>query len=309
MVMGLALAACGRQSAAPPAAATPASTPQADARGALALLPPAGTPPGWTRSKAPQSFGPDNLWEFIDGAAETYLAFLFQEAVTAGYSRGGAEVTVEVYRMADALHAYGIYMQEIAPAASFVATGAEGYVNGNVLNFWKGACYVKITAPAVDRPGADQLSALARAVADRVPDAGPLPVELASFPADHLAPHSIRYIPKDVLGQGYFTNGFEASYKDGPKDYRLVVVCLGSAQDATAALARYRSFVGGSGRLRPGRPTAGDAGFAGDDQLHGGLLAVRSGPRILVVLGAPSDAVASALASGFLARVPTGAHR
>ena len=70
-------------SSVPAGAAVPADASlPATARQVLTWLPGDKPVAGWKRTKAPQVFGPDNLWEFIDGAAETYLTFGFQELVS-----------------------------------------------------------------------------------------------------------------------------------------------------------------------------------------------------------------------------------
>jgi hypothetical protein len=301
------LASCGGQPApAPAAAAQPA--PLAGAASPvggsqlLALLPRPGTPDGWSRAKAPQAFGADDLWEFIDGAAETYLAFGFQEALSSGFSSGGVDVVLDIYRMADSLHAYGIFMQEIPPSPGIIDLGRGAYAGSNVVVFWKGSCYVKVTAPAADRPGQARLVALARAVADRLPDGDALPPEIGWLQMPGLAPMSIRFVPKDVLGQGYLVNAFQAQYTSGTGGATLVVIPFDTPAAATAALARYRAFVAANGRIRTALKRPGDEGFAGDAGFHGRLVAVRSGSRLLVVLGATDDAAATGLAAACITR-------
>ncbi len=267
--------------------------------GLAAYLPPESWLTGWTRSKSPQDYSADTLWEFIDGAAETYIGFGFQSALSAGYANAGSEVGVEIYQMADSLHAFGIYAQERPPAPQTLSVGVEGYANSNVLNFWKGACYVKLMAPGPDKPGLATMTSLARAISERVPDGAPLPRELAAFPARNLVAHSVKFLPRDVLGQRQLTNGFEAAYQDGPAVSRLVVVPFETPRDAASALAAYRAFVAEGGKLRAGMPKAGDEAFVGDDRFTGRVFAARSGSLLAVSVGAASDAAASALVNEY----------
>src|SRR5512135_1159022 len=221
LVLAIGLSGCGgsQPESKPPATA---AAPHASADfGLAAYLPAAGTPAGWTRSKPPQAYSADNLWEFIDGAAETYVGFGVQDALSAGYTFGGAEVGVEIYQASDSLHAFGLYTQERPPAPQAVAIGTEGYAVSNVVVFWKGPCYVKLTAASADKPGGAALSTLAAAIGQKLPDGAPLPRELAAFPQRGLVAHSIKLVPKDVLGQAYFANGFEAAYQDGAASSRL----------------------------------------------------------------------------------------
>jgi hypothetical protein len=283
----------------PPAAASPSGSATVEA-GLVAYLPPAGAPAGWTRSKPPQTYSADTLWEFIDGAAETYVGFGFQEALSAGYAHGGSDVGIEIYQMADPLRAFGIYTQERPPAPPAVQAGVEGYVNSNVLVFWKGASYVKLIAARPDQPGLAAMTSLARAISDKIPDGGPLPRELTSFPQGNLVPHSIKFVPKDILGQQYFTNGFEATYLGGQAASRLIVIPCATPADAASSVKRYRAFVGEGGRTRAPSPTIADEAFAGTDRFSGRVVVARAGAVVAISIGASSDAAASALISEFL---------
>jgi hypothetical protein len=296
-----ALTACrGQQPAAPPPSTSAAAAASVVETGLAAYLPPAGSLAGWARSKPPQAYSADTLWEFIDGAAETYVGFGFQDALSVGYTNGEAEVGIEIYQMADSLHAFGIYAQERSPTPQVVTAGAEGYANSNVLNFWKGPCYVKMIASRPDRPGLAAMTALARAIGDRMPGGAPLPRALTGFPPKNLVAHSIKFVPKDILGQRDLTNGFEASYQDGQAISRLIVIPFATPEDATAALKRYRAFVSAGGKVRAAVQKAGDEAFSGDDRFSGRVCAVRSGPVVAICVGALSDGAASSLITEYL---------
>ena len=183
LVLAIGLSACGGSqpgSTPPPASAAPAAA--AADTGLVAYLPAIGALAGWTRSKPPQAYSADNLWEFIDGAAETYVGFGVQDALSAGYTFGGADVSIEIYEVSDSLHAFGIYTQERPPAPRAVPVGAEGYLNSNVLIFWKGPCYVKLIAAEADKPGSAALATLAGAISEKLPGGAPLPPNSRSIP-------------------------------------------------------------------------------------------------------------------------------
>jgi hypothetical protein len=112
---------------------------------------------GWKQDEKPQVFSPRTLYEYIDGAADLYLTYEFQDLNVAEYKGGGkAAVTVEVYRHGDSTQAFGIYSQERLANARFLDIGAQGYQEPNVLNFVAGPYYVKIngysTGAEVSRP-------------------------------------------------------------------------------------------------------------------------------------------------------------
>jgi hypothetical protein len=107
------------------------------------------------------------------------------------------------------------------------------------------------------------------------------PLELSYFPKPNQIPHTSRYLPKDVLGQSYFTNGFEARYKAGTKESRLVLIVLDTPAQAQDVMARYRQSVSKDGKNTRDLPTPGEGGFAGKDRFYGNLAAVRQGRHMV----------------------------
>jgi hypothetical protein len=91
-----------------------------------------------------------------------------------------------------------------------------------------------------------------------------------------------------VLAQSYFTNGFEVKYKAGEKEFKMILVGMEALADTQGAFTRYRQFVATSGKEVGDIKAPGEGGFAGKDSFYGEMAAVRSGSRIVIVLGVPS---------------------
>ena len=309
-VSSLSLAACGREQ--PPAdngkpadaaASAKAENLSESSRQLLSWLPDSAAVPGWTRTSDPKRYGADNLWEYINGAAETFVTHGFQEAATAGYADAShkLEATIDIYKMEGATGAYGMYAEELNPSATFVNIGAEGYRSGNTLNFWAGPAYVKLTSPEEGPEVAAALETLAAEVARRIGPAGDRPPVFDRFPKPNLVPHSFKVLPKDVLAQSYLANGYQAEYKDGRASWKLVLIDAGDEASATASLDRYRAFVGGAAPARAIK-APGQGGFAGKDSYYGLIVAVRSGNHIGVAVGAPSERQATAQLAALLGK-------
>ncbi len=288
-------AACGagpaeRAAAPPPAPA--ASRPPAPAPAAPATPAVLGEAMGgWGRAGALQRFGPGNLWEYINGGAEQYLAFGFQDLQSARFTRdGGLTAVVDVYRLAGPLQAFGIYAHESNPTRTPLAIGVEGRAGRDAVEFWAASSYVKLTvAPPVPAALA-ALTDLARAVAAALGDAGGRPPELALLPAAGLVKGSIRLVPEDALGQAAFTGALEAKYAGTPEPSTLLLVPFDSAEAAAAALRDYTAFLA-AGQAAP-VPAAGlgDGAVTATDRYYGRVVAVCAGRWLVLSLGAAPSA-------------------
>ena len=258
----------------------------------------------WVRAAQIQMFNPGDLWEFINGAAEQFLTYGFQDLATTKYTSDQTRTVVaaEIYRMEDPRGAFGIYRQEVSPKARPVALGVEGRASSNTIRFWLAEFYVKLTLP----PGGGrmpELEALGAAIAKGLGAAGTMPAEVAWFPAAGQLPDSVRYIPADALGQAAFTHAFEAKYQSPGEPSTAMVVPFDSDTAAAAALARYESFLAkAKGKTKLTAP--GNGGFSATDSFQGLILAVRAGSRLVISLGAPDERAAAVLLADIVKRLP-----
>jgi Family of unknown function (DUF6599) len=276
------------------------------ASGRLAgMLPAANEVQGWAYTRAPQSYGADDLWKAIDGAADGFVTYGMQEAVLANYRQSGTgnEAAIEIYEMKDPLNAYGKYSEERNPDYRFMDVGNEGYSGGSSVNFWKGRYYVKMTSFQANATVEQEMVKLARAMASKITVAGTEPPQLSCFPKQNQMPHTTRYLPKDVLGQSYLTNGFEARYKAGTNEWRLVLVALDSPATAQDAMSRYRQSVSKDEKNARQLTAPGDGGFAAKDRFYGNIGAVRRGRYLVVSLGAADEVLARKQLAEFVASI------
>lgn len=274
----------------------------ADARQLMALLPEDDAVPGWKRKSEVRFFNPDDLFEYIDGAAENYLIYDFQQVVTTeyGHPQKSSEAVVEIYKMRDPRGAFGIYASELNPNSEFLPIGAEGYIGGTALHFRSGPYYAKITVFQESEDLKQDMKLFAGRLSEKMGLPGDVLPEIAQFPARDQVPHSMRYFPKDALGQTYLKEAFQASYRKGGNEYKILIANPGDSDTAKEALARYRQFIASGGRVIRDVTAPGDGGFLGQDSFYGNMAALRSGNRIVIALGGPSADFAFAQAGAVL---------
>jgi hypothetical protein len=130
---------------------------------------------GWKNSSEMQTFIPKTLYEYINGAADLYLASDFEELKVAEYgNEKKASVIVEAYRHRTPEDAFGIYSQERLPAANFLSIGAEGYIDQHIMNFVTGRYYVKISSFNTGAEDREVLQLFAKMMADGSGEQGAL---------------------------------------------------------------------------------------------------------------------------------------
>ncbi|MFH1574022.1 MAG: DUF6599 family protein, partial [Acidobacteriota bacterium] len=119
IVFSLALASCGsrEQAGREEPAAAPATPVDPERQQLASLLPGNNAVAGWSAADQPRFFGPGDLWEYINGAADGYLTYGFRQVVTAEYSHSEtqSQAVIDIYRMQDPRNAFGIYTQELNP--------------------------------------------------------------------------------------------------------------------------------------------------------------------------------------------------
>jgi len=196
--------------------------------------------PGFRVVQGPTTYGPDNLFEYIDGGADAFLLFEFEELQTTTFlGPQQVEVTVDLYRHKDADRAYGIYALERPPGATPIAVGVEGYAGGDYLQFAIGSFYVKLVQSG---PKADfVLRRFAEKIADKLGGRKSAPAVLGAFPEKGKVLRSEKMAPSNFLGHSFFHDGISVHYQIDGASFHLFVVRGTDSSDARKMVERYRA--------------------------------------------------------------------
>jgi len=195
---------------------------------------------GWSPTEALRSFFPDDLFEYINGAAESYLSYDFRELAVADFGRTGtdATLTLEIYDMGEAVNAFGIFGAERYPDNPAVPVGDLGYFEGEALNFLAGRFYVKTLAFGLGDGTEPFLRQVGLMIAAGIKPGGGLPKLVMAFPKDGLVARSERYIKRNVMGYEFLRDGYVASYKAGDREIEGFFVEGRSEKDAAEMAAK-----------------------------------------------------------------------
>lgn len=194
----------------------------------------------WTQSETPRSYFPESLFEYIDGAAESYLSYDFRELLVVDLEKKGTEatLTLEIYDMGSPVNAFGIFGAERYPENMAAAVGDLGYIEGEALNFMAGRFYVKLLGFGLGRETASALNEFGAKVAGAVKEKGALPALVLAFPREGLIARSEKYIKKNFMGYEFLRDGYVAAYKADDREIEAFFIEGGSEKDAGATLGR-----------------------------------------------------------------------
>ena len=127
---------------------------------------------GATARSEPASYTRDTLYEYIDGAAEAYLARGFERCTVATYTfasdaRATLDVTAEVYRFGSPSGAREQMESERPSAARPVTGAADAFADETTLVSVRGNDYLKLTSLGAGAVSSRALVSIAAAWAKR----------------------------------------------------------------------------------------------------------------------------------------------
>lgn len=203
---------------------------------------------GMVTTESPQTYYPENLFEYIDGAAEIYLSYGFKELIVAEYVKDNNSdtVAVEIYDMGDAKNSFGIYSAERYPDNEFVPLGTQGYVEEGALNFLVGRYYIKLLCFDCEDHADKMLQDFSEEIVSRVADKGGFPALLKAFPKQGLVANSEKYILKNFMGYRFLHDGYLANYEADGLSFDCFLIGGKNADEAKDMLDQYLEAKGPS---------------------------------------------------------------
>ncbi len=199
---------------------------------------------GYKKTSNYPVFGPENLWDFINGAADAYLAMGFVDLHVAEYKKGKEVIKLEVYRHDNHTDAFGIYASERSPSFRFMNLGAQGYTTGGSINFFTGDYYVKIRTYSKKEKTLQSASKLALKVSEMLGGDTKMPSALSQFPDQGKKPNEEAYINESVLGHKFLNKAFKAEYEMGSDKFSIFLFKFNTSEEAYNTAGVYLKSAG-----------------------------------------------------------------
>lgn len=228
-------------------------------------------------------FTPENLWDFINGAADTYLAYGFVDLHVAEYKKGKNVIKLEIYRHADPTLAFGIYSTERSPSFRFINLGAQGYTAEESINFFKGDYYVKIRTYSKNEKTIHDAQTLASRVSEMLPGETAMPAVLSQFPEEGKKVNEETYINESVLGHKFLNNAFKAIYELGSDNFSIFILPRNSHSEVVETVNAYLKSAG----MDPVNEEEGKIVFK--DGYNGDIFLAWKDNKIVIISGLSKD--------------------
>jgi hypothetical protein len=223
---------------------------------------------GWKREKRETRYNSKTIFNYMDGAAEFYLAYGFENLTVHRFEKSKQPpIAVEVYEMASPEDAYGVFSYERQDETAGIGQGSE--FGGGMLRFWKGKYFVSVYAEGEGPEVESGILEIGKATANSIVSMGAEPKLVCLLPGRDLGriDESIRYLKNHVLlNQRFFiahqnilnlsrkTEAVLAQYRQPKEKIQFLLIRYPDPKEAKEA---YRNFMktflpdaGGKDRLR-----------------------------------------------------------
>jgi hypothetical protein len=253
----------------------------------------------WKWDRKEMKYDSKTLFGYMDGAAELYLAYGFENLKVRRFEKSGRPpITVELYEMASSEDAYGVFSFEHQDEDVGIGQGSE--FGGGLLRFWKGKYFASIYAEGEGAEVESGILEIGRAVANSIPATGPAPKLVGFIPGKDLglADKSVRYIRSHVLlNQRFFiahqnilnlSRNTEAVLAQYLRDKQKVQLLLIRYPDLKEAGNAYQGF------MRAYLPDAGGKDHSKTEDRKWTYARQRN-EFVVIVFGAPAEADAEVL--------------
>ena len=240
------------------------------ANAAPAQTPECGLVAGFEQRGPAREFGPDNLFEYMDGNAEGYIVYNFVKMNGITCENGEDTILIDVFEMADPEYAYGIFSANRDPRLPIVPIGMGGQITQRRALFAKDKYYVEFAANPIKDHSAN-LRAFASAFEKRISGRGTPPDPISWFPKDKLTLNSVRLVPESVLGLRILRRGYVGQYDFG----KAFLVIEDTPDSARQVMAKLKERLG---QTSPGK--VGEESFTATDKYLDGMYVFRVGRYI-----------------------------
>ena len=242
---------------------------------------------GFNIIEPPSYYNRTSLWDYINGGAPGYISYGFVELATfiVNEPKDSLEIVVDIYDMGDSLNAFGIFSSERSPGKLQNKIGSGSFCSQLTFYFWQHQYYIKLMAYDITPETGKNLSRIAEIISNKIPELGTTPFIFSAFPEQDRIEGSLKFIPKDVLGQHYFMNGYSIEYQQEKNNYQIYLIDNADSLNAQDNFQSYFNYLKNEDLPAKDNNKIVEQTFLGKDSYYGNILVRVDGDYIICVMG------------------------
>jgi hypothetical protein len=176
---------------------------------------------GWLKSGQTLRFTKNDLYGHINGGAELFLEFGFNELLVQRYEKGGEEITLEIYIMDSPDAALGIYLMKCGNETPIKDISIRNSANRYQFVLVKGDYFILVNSFSGNETLIPVMVELTKNTLTVIPQGNPVKL-LECLPEENLVAGSERIIRGPYALQPIFTFGKGDIFKLGGKIFGVV---------------------------------------------------------------------------------------
>jgi hypothetical protein len=189
---------------------------------------------GWFKEDVHRIYKGESLYEYINGGAEIYHEYGFEQVITQDYSnKAGESLSLEIFEMEDATAAYGIYTFKTGTTGKRISLGNQAVLESYYINLWQAQFVVTISAFSQSEEMQQILITFAEFVCEKLPTGGKPPEIINILPKENKVEGSLKYIEGKIALYNYYhfsgedifqvEKAVRQLYKGDNLDYQLFI--------------------------------------------------------------------------------------
>lgn len=209
-------------------------------------------PKGLKPLNPPETFGPDTLWEKINGQAEMYLSAGFVSLQSQWFAESedpASIIEMNIYHMGDGLNAFSVYSTQRRDDAEKYDLTQFGYQVENSLFLVHGPYYLEVISIQPNEKILVKLKLLASNFIRNTPVDRISIKEMDLFPQDNIEKEGISLIARNAFGFERLDRVFTATYNVDGHKLTAFISSRKTPEDAKGiATALYEFFIDYGGK-------------------------------------------------------------
>ena len=206
---------------------------------------------GWERTDDDRYYDEENLFNYINGGAELYISYGFNNVISRRYSKNGnSQIVVEIFDMVNSRNAYGVFTHVREEMDESYGQGSQLYEDA--ILFWKSRYYISVISLDESEEAQLTIRKIAEYIDNSITETGELPEVLKIIPEKGLVFESILYFhhpvwinslyyisDENILNIDNQTNCILATYGDKQDRLYLLAIEYSTIEDAKKAFRQF----------------------------------------------------------------------